>query len=379
MATTSDSDDVRKLLGLFPESARPLLVATGPELVERIGLDAVREVILDVLSGVNLRDSTEMLTRRRIAFLNAAMIKTFTDANRTIGNFDARLPSLAVEGLSGRLSKADRWILLWLLGLTEKAMQNVLRDKSETLANYAVNYQEAILETMERARADWGDLSVEIKNAGHSTSLNWTTLLHLSTALGSQTLAIRGSEKSLYGKLFERLILGSLLHVLGFRMISQDELTSNDQQVFWLASQGERRESDATLLYRAGLGVRFDIGFIGRGNSEISLDKVSRFEREVDFGRKTWYLATYIVVDTIPKTSRLPELAANIEGSIFQMSMGYWPKVVAQALHGTLGYKSPLLAVADRDIRAYLTECLSDAPLHRILEIAAEEEGPPSM
>ena len=36
----------------------------------------------------------------------------------------------------------------------------------------------------------------------------------------------------------------------------------------------------ASALIKAGHGVRFDIGFIGRRNPEISLDEVSRFERE---------------------------------------------------------------------------------------------------
>ena len=49
-----------------------LLSASGSQLVQQIGLDVVRGVVLDILTGKNLRDSTEALTRRRIATLNLA-------------------------------------------------------------------------------------------------------------------------------------------------------------------------------------------------------------------------------------------------------------------------------------------------------------------
>ena len=110
--------------------------------------------------------------------------------------------------------------------------------------------------------------------------IDWDTILQIMTSIGAQTLAIRGSEKSTYGKLYERLILGVLLEILGFKLVNRENI-KNPKKVFWLSSRDEKRESDATLLFEAGKGVRFDIGFIGRGNPEISLDKVSRFEREI--------------------------------------------------------------------------------------------------
>src|SRR5690606_14779641 len=103
--------------------------------------------------------------------------------------------------------------------------------------------------------------------------INWLFMIYLLNTIGSQTLTIRGSDKSTYGKLFEKLVLGSLLHVMGFDFQKSGEL-ENPNRVFWLSSNDDDRESDATLLYEAGKGVRFDIGFIGRGNTEISLDKV---------------------------------------------------------------------------------------------------------
>jgi len=137
--------------------------------------------------------------------------------------------------------------------------------------------------------------------------------------------------------------------------------------VFWLSSRGERRESDATLIYEAGKGVRFDIGFIGRGNPEISLDKVSRFEREISLGRSTWYLSTIIIVDRIGANSRIQQLAEAIDGTIIQMSMGYWPQQVARELSRVLGYRHELVRMKQAEIGQYLRDKMDKVPLEELL------------
>lgn len=199
------------------------------------------------------------------------------------------------------------------------------------------------------------------KSTGH--------LLRTSSTTGAQTLAIRGSEKSSYGKLFEKLVLGSLLHILGFKRVSPENPESLTR-VFWLSSREAKRESDATVLYRAGKGVRFDIGFIGRGNPEISLDKVSRFEREISLGRSKWYLATIILVDRIGANSRIERMAKAIDGTIIQMSMGYWPQQVAQQLNAKLGLRHELVRMNPSRIADYLREELATVPIQEFIPSA---------
>jgi hypothetical protein len=138
--------------------------------------------------------------------------------------------------------------------------------------------------------------------------------------------------------------------------------------VFWLSSQGEKRESDATVLIEAGKGVRFDIGFIGRGNPEISLDKVSRFEREVEFGRSRWYMSTIIIVDRIGANSRITDLARAIGGTIIQMSMAYWPQLVAQQLQKDVGFSHELAYVPLAQVGEYLKSKMQDVPVESYLE-----------
>lgn len=86
-----------------------LLSASGSQLVEQIGLDVVRGVVLDILTGKNLRDSTEALTRRRIATLNLAIVEMFIKGSANSKDFINRIPDIAAEILAKKkLSKSER-------------------------------------------------------------------------------------------------------------------------------------------------------------------------------------------------------------------------------------------------------------------------------
>ncbi len=356
-----------EIIDLFPKKGRVLLGTGGKSMIRELGLDAIKAVVLDVLSGRNLRDSTEMLTRKRIASLNAATFFMFLKGQSLSNDFIEQLTIKACNGLMGRHSKENRWLLQWILGLNDKAYQNILRDKPELLEDYSNRYKQVYEEVSSITESEYGNLSGEISLSGtYKANIDWPFIIHLLGTIGAQTLAIRGSEKSTYGKLFERLILGSLLQILGFHLIDPDN-PKKTKKVFWLSSRGESRESDATALFDAGKGIRFDIGFIGRGNPEISLDKVSRFERELDFGKSRWYMATVIIVDRIGLKSRIQELAKRIDGTIIQMSMAYWPKQVAQVLSQTVGLKHSLTDMPDSEISNYLKEKMNSVSIEEFI------------
>jgi len=353
--------------------ALALLSTSGAKLVQQIGIEVVRGVVYDVLTGRNLRDSTEVLTRRRIATLNLATVGMLVKGSTTSKEFIQNLPQLASEILQRKkITKAERWIAQWVLGLTDKAFQNVLRDEPQALIEYRNRYIQACEEVISECEREQGALSGVLElDSGIKAEINWLFITYLLNTIGAQTLAIRGSEKSAYGKLFEKLVLGSLLYILGFRPVSSEH-PEKLHRVFWLSSREERRESDATLLYEAGKGVRFDIGFIGRGNPEISLDKVSRFEREISLGRSRWYMATIIIVDRIGANSRIEQLAKEVDGTIVQMSMAYWPQQVARELHRVLGYEHKLINMRQSEIGAYLQAELRKVPLEEFIDLEGE-------
>jgi hypothetical protein len=358
------------LTELIPPADLNLLSASGSQLVAQIGLDVVRGVVLDILTGKNLRDSTETLTRRRIATLNLATLEMFIKGSAGSEDFVEQLPQLATELLAQkRLSKAERWLAQWVLGLTDKAFQNVLRDDPTAIADYRDRYIEICEEVIAVREAESGALQGAIAiNGNRKAQVNWLWMTYLLNTIGAQALAIRGSEKSAYGKLFEKLVLGSLLHILGFKHILPPP--QEYERVFWLSSRNEKRESDATLLYELGQGVRFDIGFIGRGNPEISLDKVTRFEREISLGRSRFFMATIILVDRIGANSRIEQMAKEVKGIIIQMSAGYWPKQVAQVLSETMGFKHALVHMSDREIEKYLRKAVQKVPLEQFVGLS---------
>jgi len=360
MSNIKEKQDIYSLL---PASSESLLSSKGKDFVERIGIDVLHEVVYNVLCGRNLRDSTEMITRRRIGMLNAATFIMFLKGMSREKNFAKRLPELAADELKSSKKKEVRWVNEWLLGLTDKAFQNVLRDKATEIDRYAKKYAKEIEEIVAYCDKEHGEIKgiVEFRN-GQKVEIDWSFIVQLLGTVGAQTLAIRGSEKSTYGKLFERLILGSMLTMLGFKLIQRDNI-STFNRVFWLSERQEKRESDATALITAGRGVRFDIGFIGRGNPEISLDKVSRFEREIELGRQRFYMATFILVDRVGEGSRIVELAKRVDGTIVQMSMSFWPKLVAITLRDKLGYDSELASIPDDQVEDYLKNGLAKIDL----------------
>jgi hypothetical protein len=234
---------------LLPSYAQSLLASTGVEFVRQIGLDATTDVVIDILSGRNLRDSTEMITRRRLAILNGALLAMFIESEGKWPGFAQQLPAFAAQQLQqGRLSKTERWLADWALGLTEKSVQNVLRDESRALIKYQQNFVNACLGAIENLKSEHGELVGQLKLGENPlVQVTWHFMVSLLSAAGTQTLTIRGSEKSTYGKLFERLVLGSLLSILGFHYVAPGDVGEHEK-VFWLSDRGGRRESDATLL-----------------------------------------------------------------------------------------------------------------------------------
>lgn len=306
------------------------------------------------MCGGNVRALTEGLTQRRISLSNASMLIAYLKASKNIPDFVKNLSKIVSKELTTtKLTIEQKIFLQWFIGLTGKSIQNVLRSDQGQLAAYLSDLDNALQNSIKQSKAEFGELSGSITIANENYLINWPSILQLFIAIGAQTLAIRGSEKSMYGKLFEKLILGSVLTLLGFEMI--DPTTSKkSKKVFWLSQRKDKRESDATLLLKPGTGIRFDIGFIGPGNTEISLDKVSRFEREMEHGRQHHYMSTIILVDRIGEGSRIVDLAKNIDGNIVQMSMTYWVKEICEILNKTTNFKHPILKMDYEKSIAYI-------------------------
>jgi len=359
---------------LFPERGKLVLTANGKEFVERLGVETARQVILAVLRGENIRKQTEPLTRRRVAIATGAMISLFAKGWVEVDDFTEKLSALALEQMDNTSqSKKDTfWPAQWLIGLTGKSIQNVLRSNPELRQSYIQDFENAVEEAAQRCQEDFGDISM---NLGYVVDgelkqnlrpLDWKDLTRLSTAIGATTLTIRGSEKSTYGKLFERLIMGSVLTMLGFEYVENSQ-SPKLEKVFWLSDSSDVRECDATIRLRPGKLARFDIGFIGKGNSEIMKDKLTRYANEIQQNGIANFSQTFIVVDKMPDTTKTTDAALKSGAEIIQMSMQFWALELAKGLKKRLGYKAEILSVPEDELSDYLEQKLKPVPILNFL------------
>jgi hypothetical protein len=343
----------------------------GSDLIQRIGHDEMRSIVAGILCGENVRAVTEPLTRRRISILNAALLITIAKASQFFSPhelLDAARSEFHV--LSG--SDPRRSVLMWILGLTSKQIDNVLRSNDIAWANFVTSAKSVSAESAEYSETTFGDLRWTIEIDNLTVAWNWLWAHSLMIPVGSLALGIRGSEKSIYGKFFEKMVLGSVLEILGF---SFDPSRSGSPMTYWLNERGEKRESDATAIVSEGEGARFDLGFIGKGNTEISLDKVSRFARIDEIAGSQYEMATIIIVDRIGSKSRIIELADEIDGIILQMSSALWAKDLDNALGERFEQYTRIFqpTAQAKDIREAVFDKLSESDLEQLLIEAISE------
>ena len=356
---------MEKLSNLIPNDSLNLVNYSGTDLIDRLGKDIISNVVLSVLCGDNIRNLTEGLTQRRILLMNASLFVTYLNALSSYKNLAENLSEIVASEVKGRLTPEERRYLLWFLGLTGKSVQNVIREKTQ-FERYITNLDKNLSEISSDIAKQYGSLEITAVNKGMKYLLQWPDLLRCMLALGAQTLTIRGSEKSMYGKLFEKFVLGSTLTILGFDYISRDN--NRNSNVFWLSERLDKRESDATALLKPGSGIRFDIGFIGAGNTEVSLDKVSRFERVMERNGCTNSTITIILIDKIGAGSRIETMAKAIGGYIIQMSGTYWVHELALTIKKSFDfYKNPLLSMSKENSLEYLKNEMSNIDLSQFL------------
>lgn len=314
-----------KVSSYIPKTGLALSKYTWVELIDRLWEEAIKDTVTAVLLGNNIRSLTESLTQRRITLSNASLVVTYLRASKAIPNFPKELLRIIKDEISTRgVSKEKKVFLQWFAWLTGKWVQNILRgDGDVELQDYLDRLESTLLNSVEQSKAEYWDLEATITLDKETYPIGWLSLIQIMMAIGSQTLAIRWAEKSMYWKLFEKLVIGSVLSVLWFKLIKKDNTDETDH-VFWLSERGDKRESDATLLFAPWKGIRFDIGFIWPWNTEISLDKVTRFDKEMQKWWNTHTMQTIILIDRIWAWSRIWDMAKDIWGHIIQMSMTKW-------------------------------------------------------
>lgn len=359
---------IATLRDLIPESSIKLVRYSAQDLIDRLGRDIISNVVESVLCGGNFRHLTEGLTQRRILLMNASLITTFLKALNSFDDFTQNLSHIVKAELhTPRINANTKSYLYWFLGLTGKSIQNVVRD-DDGFERYLTALDKNLDEISQFITKEYGELDIKISNNGIDYLMRWPSLLRCMLAIGAQTLTIRGSEKSMYGKFFEKLVLGSVLNLVGAEIIDKND-THRTNMVYWLSqTDEEKRECDGTLLVRAGFGVRFDIGFIGQGNTEIPADKLSRYERVSERGDRRLYTSTIVLIDKIGDDSNVMNIARRNGAHVIQMSGTYWVYELAQVLKEEFEfYDHPLLTMTKEESIRYIKENVHSIDMSRFI------------
>ncbi len=360
---------------LIPHQSLELVKYSGSQIIDRLGKEIISHVVISVLSGENLRNLTESLTQRRLLLMNSGLFVTFLKALSSYDNFTSQMSSILAEELSEsknakknhRLSDSEKQFLLWFLGLTLKSVENVTRGDSG-LNDYISELDANLVSIAETVEKYYGHLDLKVTLDKSEHNLKWPALLRCMLAMGAQTLTIRGSEKSIYGKLFEKFVLGSAITLMGGTYVHKDD-TTQDRMAFWLSSDNnDRRESDATLLLRPGIGICFDIGFIGKGNPEAAMDKLTRYDNLLQRGKRRNVMSTIVLIDSIGESSRARRIAEETGSYLIQMSGSYWIKQLAEDIHEVYeGFDIPLLHMSNEESLEYIKSEVPKIDLSKFL------------
>lgn len=322
-----------KLEDNYEKKAKSLIKGGAKTLVNQLGDKSFESIVTSVLKGENVRDVTELITRAKLIASNGAILELFFSIGKYIDEdiqqyFEYLKKNIAISGVNSE----NMLISLWTLGLSKKSLDNIVRGK-RNLNDYVDNISEVFDDSVENLEDEFGKLSGEITLDNKHMKIDWYKLTLLFTAIGSQTLTIRGSDKSTNGKFFEKLILGSSLSLMGFKFLeSEDDYGSSKEKAFILSSTDkDERETDATIMYNNKI-VTIDIGFIGGGNPEITADKLTRFRSEKIISGIKNEMVPLVIVDTINNQSIIKALAKKLDGEVLEMRDKTWIAKMAQFL-----------------------------------------------
>lgn len=350
----------------YDELGKSNIKSTRSDFTDTVGKDGIKDIIRKVFIGGNVRDTTEFITQRRLLSSYAATYELFI---KTLHSDVSNIPHL-VKTISAEFNKTksieEKTFYLWMLGLTKKGFDNIVRDK---FSEYQVSFIQSIQETEEDISSHFGKLSGTLELDGVNVPLDWNFVLLLSLCIGSQTLSIRGSAKSMNGKLFEKLLLGSLLSIMGFKFLSTPPITGFDksEKLFWLSNMDENeRETDATLVYNE-IAISIDIGFIGKGNPEISLDKVTRFNRYKQISGIGHQMKTIIIIDTVAKNSDLINKAKRVDGVVLQMIKPDWTIDFAKEVCKVFNFDHPLQHKLVQELDSYFSSELKNISVDKYI------------
>ncbi|CAI2554575.1 hypothetical protein AKUH3B209X_01100 [Apilactobacillus kunkeei] len=268
--------DLHSLLSSVPDYV--FSKSNRKDYIDAVGDNVISDNLKSIiLNGSNYRLITEDQVKSKLVLANqevTKMIDRIPSDYLNRKNIKYFFLLLGMEIIINTKSSKEYILSLWLLGLTSKGLDNIVGNSYSELYEYCMNHYISSTKIVEEAN-ERGNLSFR----------DFVKFL----CIDFQALTIKGSMKSMAGKLFERLILGTSLSILGFEFKSTaiptedyDKYADHSNPIFWLSSKEDNdgREKDATILFKKKI-INIDIGLIGKGNPEIINDKITRYRDTV--------------------------------------------------------------------------------------------------
>ncbi|EJB2808836.1 hypothetical protein MT666_004836, partial [Salmonella enterica subsp. enterica serovar Anatum] len=133
----------------FPAELIRLAKISKGDVFDKFGPEVFQKVVFDVLTGKNVREFTEGLTRTRLLESNLSLL-SFYMKEMEKGNYPKSLYMLAKNALIEKGYKSKyKPALEWLVMMTNKQTQNVLRDAHDDgFGRLTERTQEQVIETI---------------------------------------------------------------------------------------------------------------------------------------------------------------------------------------------------------------------------------------
>ncbi|AGI47147.1 CfrBI restriction endonuclease [Thermoplasmatales archaeon BRNA1] len=211
--------------------------------------DSLKKLTKHLLCGGNYRAITEFNTKCKIALTDLWLSDVVEVARKEYG-LAWKEKMLAALLDKKKKTTEEKYLQYWLLGLTQKTFNNIDGNTKE-LPSLLSELEEQLTDTLTSIKRE-----KELDNV-------WIMMM-----CGSAALTIRGSDKSKNGKWVERVLLKSMLTLLGF----------TENKNFWVDLQRDNeveRETDAEVETKRGR-IRIELGLIASGNQEVIEDKINR-------------------------------------------------------------------------------------------------------
>lgn len=317
-----DYFDIEAIIAGYPSYA--YAKSNRLNYIETVGEDVIKENLFKIITeGTNYRTITEDQTKSKLAIANYALkniIQNIPDIK------DNQIRSFYISVSMHLLTEAEGSgpysICLWLLGLTKKGINNIVGGTTRGLYEYTINYYKTV-------EIQYSKFKIE-------ENTNFYEYL-LYSAINSQALTIRGSMKSMSGKLFEHLILGLSLSSMDIQYIENEQVPQDPNNIyFWLSSveKNSGREKDATISYGDKI-IDIDIGLIGLGNPEIISDKLTRFRSKISGGTKNIALEhTIVLAGELNNGNAILQAAKESNTDVIQIiNNRYWLRELNTAIN----------------------------------------------